>query len=161
MKKLLAILLILGMASMANAAISIAYNSGTGNLEVSSDTTAVWGGYLVITDDTNGTYGSVTVLASAGNTGSAEGTFDHASTLGYDVVTDINADHADPYTTIATGVQFTAPVSFTGTATGEILKIDLLDFSAVWQGAIQFEVPEPMTLSLLGLGGLALLRRRR
>ena len=156
MKKLLAILLILGMASMANAAISIAYNSGTGNLEVSSDTTAVWGGYLVITDDTNGTYGSVTVLASAGNTGSAEGTFDHASTLGYDVVTDINADHADPYTTIATGVQFTAPTAHSGPGS---LTIELLDFSAASQGSIT--IPEPMTMSLLGLGGLALLRRRR
>ena len=155
MKKLLALLLVFCLASMANAAVSIDYNVGSGDIEVSSDSTATWWGYIAITDTTNGDYSSVTATGNAGSSSSVGGIVDGPYGA-IDHITDINADAPVEGFDVAAGIQFTADYTHVSGQT----RVDLLDTdnTTVLDYVI---IPEPMTMSLLCLGGLGLLRRRR
>jgi len=176
MKKLLALVLILGMASMANAALTLSADST--QLEPSDYTT------VYINSDGVGLPGGAVVYASIETTETGEwtGSGSYGDPWGngsggilyyglamdtapvYDGVNDdiweVTASQAvvDP---LPAGL--VASFEFHCKAEGDC-QINLLadDLATVLDTiTIIQQIPEPMTLSLLGLGGLGLLRRRR
>jgi hypothetical protein len=175
MKKLLVLLMVLGLATSAQAALSLSLSATQINVGDSvtvsvSDSVGVnWTWQFVLSEDTynwtdpaaaaynpnrsSGVGGGVTILAAAG--GMASVTPDAS----YAAVTQLNAGGVTPAAPAA-GVQFT--VSIKGMQAGTIY-IDLQDFemdSKVGGYSTLVVVPEPMTLALLGLGGLFLRRRK-
>jgi len=168
MKKLLILALVLGFASSASAAISldpsgaIDVPAGSYSLNVFSDDTMPYERFLAITD---ATYGGITAIAILGTAGGDAAMTDLGAMLTYDSVWSVNALDLNPDPDpgdILTGNQFTASVGFTGAAIGQNLIIELLDGNLNVLDSMTYNgVPEPMTIALLGLGGLFLLRRRK
>jgi len=166
MKKLLALVLLLGFASISSAAFVL-----DGPLTVAPNSVSV---YNVSFTDTNVGILDAAYSASKGGVG--------APTLivaGRDTSFDIAAAGsvsfampqgvAIPAATPLFSFQFTAPAT-TGPLTLQVVSSDAnggsygLDFNNVTIGTGMLQVdciPEPMTLSLLALGGLGLIRRRR
>jgi len=167
MKKLLILMLVLGLASSASAFVvnldptgAADTPAGAQSLNVVSDTdNAFYEYYLVSMDITYGSISSIAILPAAGDDAA---TTDLGPMLGYAMVWSVNAvDSAPPFNTVA-GVQFTAAVNFTGAAVGEDLTIQLLDPTLTVLDSMTYNgIPEPMTIALLGLGSLFLLRRRK
>jgi hypothetical protein len=159
MKKLLALVLVLGIASSASAVSSIASDvlsidwtlGEVATITISSDNADNYGGWLGI-DGGPGDVGVMTILAAAGPQASAV-----ASPQWYKFAA-LSTDPADP---VLAGEQFTVPVMGAGDVDGTII-VSLYDFAGT--GLIQSveiaSVPEPMTMGLLGLGGLFLRRRK-
>ncbi len=170
MKKLLILMLVLGMTSMASATISLSapgvvggeITMPAGDLVVSvvSSDTEPWDGFIAIIDGTYGDYGTVAQLAAAGSNATL---LDYGAFDIYAHITQIGAACLDPenYDVVA-GTQFQTTVAFTGAAELENLQILLLsDGLATLESITILGIPEPMTVALLGLGGLFLLRRRK
>jgi len=71
------------------------------------------------------------------------------------------ADMSDPFDSVQPGVQF--EISVLGGTEGEVYTIDR--WNAGWDTILESVqvtvIPEPMTIALLGFGGLLLLRRRK
>ena len=160
MKKLLVLILVLGMASMANAAL----------------VTTVDGSEVAYGDDVlAGMLGMETKTAIPG--------FDIEVTAAGDVEMDVSAisypivwelpsylvGEPTPTNIRITGSQIFGAdkgpgglfvdVAFTGVA-GTLSFYDWMTGTKVLLGSLNV-VPEPMTIALLGLGGLFLLRRRK
>ncbi|MBN1765957.1 MAG: PEP-CTERM sorting domain-containing protein [Sedimentisphaerales bacterium] len=168
MKKLLAILLVLGMASMASAALSLSSSSvdilagGTATVYVVSDAADVWEGYIggsSAVDGGGATAFTVTALAPAGPDGYA--TADPYGYAGYYAVGALDFNPEDTIT-VTSGNQFQIDASDADLTSGSSYDINVYadDWATVIDTVTINIIPEPMTLSLLGLGGL-LLRRRR
>jgi len=174
MKKLLVLLMVLGLATTAQAGLQLILSSptvGIGQdvtLSVSSDTAGapgIWQGGLILSEDlVNWTTpaaaaydetppGAVTILPAAGDLGSA------VYVPGYEgIVYRLNA--AGTSILPASGVQFTIKIK--GMALGDI-GIGLQDLTYYSDMALPLTLtvsPEPITLALLGLGGLFLRRRK-
>lgn len=173
MKKLLAILLVLGMASLASAAMTLSAPTGINESDIvqivignDDEAGAIdhFAGFLAV--DTSGP-GELT-----GNFSYAPGALygGYGGSVYYGVtpgsLTGLPYDADLMLCDITDGTPTAQPdgdlmyVEFHCTGLGDV-TVNLLDFSfgEVLSVTIQ-QVPEPMTLSLLGLGGL-LLRRRR
>lgn len=186
MKKLLVLFLVLGMASMANAALSLSYASGD---------SASYGG---VTWDISGMeiIGSSTTTgySLAGVVGTTAGTLSPGRNAGtgypvHDVTVDSTLYPDIPFAGFVTNMAWDntfATWSYSVSqgssqfeqAAGEWMAYDVsglvvddtLSFQ-VWSadnswatpvGQLNLVViPEPITMTLLGMGGLALLRRRR
>ena len=186
MKKVLVLMLILGVASLASATMTLTvytdYNPATdtgtvlvGNpnvsdaliLVVSSDqATTPWAGGLYL----NGTASSIATLAGRGplgGSGNDEYTtsidLTKTGSLGY--VKDQTSGPYDGFSMNANDVSLNTPL-----ATGDWFWVDM---SCVGEGAATLSlydgaftdstitiVPEPMTMALLGIGGLFLRRRK-
>jgi hypothetical protein len=192
MKKLLALLLVLGLASMANAALVIkAYESdgttpygtdarGDGRtleesdyltlkLEAIDGDTGDYGGFALVADTSTGTIsGGTCVIPPAPDASMHLGSASSNAVgmpSGWDgIVGTVGAYTAQP--PYPDGVYFDE-ILFHCEGNGQC-TVGLYDISTTWDiqdglfDSIKInQVPEPMTLSLLGLGGLALLRRRR
>ncbi len=172
MKKLLMITLILTLAGVANATLltwtdsggsgittlEIASVGGTATAYLSADDALTFSTKWLGIDETgtpNVTVQSVTALAAAGNGAivqtSTQTTYD-------DYGWTVESTHTgEPPSSVLAGVQYA--VVFYGEALGsETAESD--NFGTSDQLAITV-VPEPMTLSLLGLGGLLLRRKRK
>jgi len=171
MKKLLVLMLVLGLTTAANATLSLSVNGDTSVTEYSMNTGAtvvidVYSdqanfGYECYVGITNGAGGNSDlgdwtgvnkVYAAAGNSASITA-YDH---WWYDDVA-LTGD-PDKFPILA-GKHF--DMEFQCTAMGDV-TISLTDASGTIQldSVLIHQIPEPVSMVLLGLGGL-LLRRRR
>ena len=159
MKKFLAVLLVLGLAGSASAVVSMSVPSEvaigtTSTLVVSSDSVDNYGGYIVITDMVAGTFTNIQILPGTGPDADAE---------------DLSADYpgwwffqalsTNPEVPVVPGDHFT--IDYTANDDFSLVLIELYDFSENLTGTAEIQnTPEPLTLGLLGLGGLFLRRRK-
>ena len=172
MKKLLILMLVLGMASMANAAMQIIDNlDGTVDVQTDIELTTSDYYYMTLVGDTT----KVTVSGGQVETSlqALNGTDwdlsigDDAVGTGYPVVSGMNGIYmtealysgtfaAD--TTLFEGIDWTL-VGGTTVTTIYLYRVPG-DFSGPGTVESSLVVPEPMTVLLLSLGGLFLRRRR-
>ena len=161
MRRVLALLLVLGVVSSANALVVSMDPSGTGAhavgnvpITVGSDTSDVsYTVYLVISDTTYGSFTSVIDLDDAGQDASVS----NLGTLGgYDSAWSIEADGLD----IVFGDHFIANINYTGTNASETCLVVLLNDSLTQLDSYLI-TPEPATVLLLGLGGLFLRKNHK
>jgi hypothetical protein len=165
MKKLLVLMLVLGMASVANAtvlswsvdAVTIESLSGTAVVQLVADdgigfVSPKWVGYTPATTSL-GSITTITALPAAGGNAAIQ----NPTQSGWDGWwTVMSMDTETPFT-VASGSQYS--VTITGYATG---TFGLASDSYGTNDTLEVTVlPEPMTVALLGLGGLFLLRRRK
>ena len=161
MKKLLALILVLGMTSSVFAAAVISYdkeegyNGDTVTVTISSDT-AVFGGIdsPLVVSVTNATSFTGELV------GTGWGNMPPKVTVGTSSVTFGNGNTAmgaaaGDYIVVTFVLDGTAPTTADVSIAGTIF------FDGAHDGkSIDILVPEPMTIALLGLGGLFLRRRK-
>jgi hypothetical protein len=162
MKKVLVLTLVLGLAAVANATVTLSSSAldvpmGTSvTLTVSSDTASSYGGYIALTDLVAGAFGQMSILPGSGPDAAIE---DEAIYPGYEGVWYFSAASFNPSDPIIAGDHF--QIDYTAQDGSSLVAIQLWDFSeAVVQTINLQNTPEPMTLGLLGLGGLFLRRRK-
>jgi len=163
MKKLLILALVLGMTSAASAALSLGgvingdiLEGTTGIVTVESDDMEPWMGYIEFDHLVVG----VSDVVATSNAGSdSYVTPDPLGWVGYYEIQ--AADMSEPYDSVQPGIQFN--ISVIGATEGDVYTITLLagDWATVLDTGTVTVIPEPMTIALLGLGGLFLLRRRK
>lgn len=167
MKKLLILMLVLGLASSASALVVTLDPSGdqplgAGSYDVyvvSDEDTTGYELYLALVDST---YGSITSVVALSNAGSDALVTPYGDMAGFFNVYAVKAvDMSPPFDTVLMGNQFLAVINYTGAAVGEDLPFVLLDGDLNVLDSTTFQIPEPMTIALLGLGSLFLLRRRK
>jgi len=163
MKKLLILALVLGMTSAASAALSL---GGVINGTIDLDTTGI---VTVISDDTEPWAAFITYDPTVVGVSGVVAT----SLAGQDseVIPDPSGwvgnykmeakDMSEPFDSVQPGVQF--EISVYGAAFNDVYTIDLYaaDWVTILESGTVTVIPEPMTIALLGLGGLFLLRRRK
>ena len=179
MKKVLITLLVLGLASAANAGLMLGVGGADAPAEIElTDIVQVIGVepvpgnagiYLAVYGDLSISGGSV---AYAGNLSSYQDLEDYAVAIGYADGPALLADFAAfgltgivdlSAATLADGSATPAPLTgllidgITMAGTGG--QIDLLDEGLATMDSVAV-IPEPMTIALLGLGGLFLRRRK-
>ncbi len=164
MKKLLVLALVLGLASVASAALTWSVDSvnvaidGTVTVGIISDSTEAYpGGVAWIGSYDNSGYGEITGIVA---TAAAGGDYQIQDPVAaeYEGWWTVLAKDTNPPFTVATGKQF--DVTIKGLAEGQYnLVLDDLQ-SAGPSDSMLVIVPEPMTIGLLGLGGLFLRRRK-
>jgi hypothetical protein len=166
MKKLLTLLLVLGLASAASATVSLSLDgvnpiAATGEeivagatvslYVISDDATAYM--YDVTLADADATLGYPSINSNAGN---MAGIVDWSG----GGVTDYELTAADSGGNILAGIHFTMDLSPLGAA-GTDFYVQLYEYGGpTIDDATINVVPEPMTIALLGLGGLFLRRRK-
>jgi len=167
MKKLLILMLVLGMASLANATMTWSVSEITianVGLSVTVDLISsdlAQGQAWVGNDPLTPQIADITAIAIHDPPAGSEATVaDYRSTYpGWWVVETL--DTSEP-STVGAGAQYT--VTITGLALGTTLmssdEYGAFDGPQVGNLAVTV-IPEPMTIALLGLGGLFLLRRRK
>ena len=174
MKKLLALLLVLGMASMANAAVSLSVSTdgvdyvGAIDSQIELEPTdTIWIG-VHDDGDIGGHDNFVKILSGDGSwTGAGQVYMPPALTSAY--IFDYTAEgygwmfiNSIASSTIGPGAGTGAAFEFHCDAQPGDVIIQLQDGGQnPIQDLVIHQIPEPLTLSLLGLGGLGLLRRRR
>lgn len=165
MKKLLVLILVLGLCSTANAiTVEIQVNGsdvGAGPYDVITTDTIqvyvysgdVWDGALLLTNTSNSLVNGL-ATANAGD----NPTCNPYMYSGYGDGYTIAADYLS--TAPSAGIQFTMNVSGDIDDTGTVLLWTSEDWLTPADTLAYKIVPEPMTIALLGLGGLFLRRRR-
>jgi len=164
MRKLLILFLVLGVASTANAllikvddleGVSFEVDELTTITVVSEDTSS-WLGYIIIEEGGTGSLENVAILDAAGDSASA-GPYTEA---GWGTGFELTAAATNNNPPIGVGTQFS--LDYVG-AIGDTATISLFvdpEFTTPVASVNVTVVPEPMTIILLGLGGLFLRRRR-
>jgi hypothetical protein len=174
MKKLLVLLMVLGLATSAQAALTLSLSEttvavgDTVTASVVSDSATPWGYYLFIlsedtyywTDPVAAAYdGSWSYHTTAG--AGSVGDLGYATTTTYAAAYRLNADGSSVFP--EAGTQFS--ISLMGVQAGTIYislqnPSDYSEMTTNGPLALEVVVPEPMTIALLGLGGLFLRRRK-
>jgi len=165
MRKLLMLFLVLGLASAANATLIKVDGLEGDSFEVDTQTTITvvsedassWLGYIIIEDGGAGSLENVTVLDAAGDLGAAAPYTESGWGTGFELSASMGPLGNPP---IAVGTQFS--LDYIG-AIGDTATISLFvdpEYTTPVASVNLTVVPEPMTIILLGLGGLFLRRRR-
>jgi hypothetical protein len=172
MKKLLVLLSVLVLASMANAAVYLSIDGvnasdGTEEIQDLGGTVTVYvmdnaGGssytyYLDMLKVAGGGHATMTypsVYAAAGDLATISGDYSTTTLYDYELFA------GDSGGNVLTGVHFSSVITESG-AVDDTFNVDLIDYGVGTLDTITFTiVPEPMTVALLGLGGLFLRRRK-
>ena len=183
MKKLLILMLVLGLTSSANAivielyaddvntlAVTVTDLSPTVQVSVYSDT-GIAGNYIrLVSVDTHGTAGGIGTFTAMSKTTAAgpDAVVTHPY-YAYAWLYKIEAKDADPSTdppNISPGEHFYFDYTATSfKADGSVQQVvDLRNNDMTWslvESMVITQIPEPATIALLGLGSLFLMRRRR
>jgi hypothetical protein len=165
MRKLFLLFLVLGLASAANATIIKVDGLEGESFEVDvqatitvvSEDTSSWLGYLIIEEGGAGSLENVAVLDAAGDLGAAAPYTEAGWGTGFELSASMGPAGDPP---IAAGTQFS--LNYVGEV-GDTATISLFvdpEFTTPVASVNITVVPEPMTIILLGLGGLFLRRRR-
>ncbi len=176
MKKLLILMLVLGIASLANATLSLKIDDtvvpGSISIEIGetiqvySSDASTWLGYIVITEGsqagslTNGRLAETTAgeAGYAGDNSDIQAVTEPGFGVGYLMAAGYTSD--PPVAGVQMLIDFTALTADIG-KTGVInLWIDP-EYVTAEQSVNYTIIPEPMTVLLLGFGGLFLRRRKK
>lgn len=169
MRKFLVVALVLGIASAANAVAIYVDGSDPGeSIEIGEGLTPVisvvgedassWLGYIIIEEGGTGALGNAVSLDAAGDMGAVSPYTEAGWGSGYELTIAMSPGGTPA---VAAGLQFT--LDYVGGVLGETARISLFvdpEFVTPADSVPITVVPEPMTVILLGLGGL-LLRRRK
>ena len=165
MRKLLILFLVLGLASTANALL-IKVDGLEGDffevdeqteITVVSEDTSSWLGYIIVEEGGTGSLENVAVLDAAGDLGAAAPYTEAGWGTGYELTASMGPAGDPP---ISVGNQFS--LDYIG-AIGDTATISLFvdpEYTTPVASVNVTVIPEPMTVILLGLGGLFLRRRR-
>jgi hypothetical protein len=165
MRKLLILFLVLGLASAANATLIKVDDMEGDSFEVDpqatitvvSEDASSWLGYLIIEEGGAGTLEHAAILDAAGDLGAAAPYTEAGWGTGFELSAAMGPTGDPP---VAAGTQFS--FDYVG-AIGDTATISLFvdpEFTTPVASVNVTVVPEPMTIILLGLGGLFLRRRR-
>ena len=169
MKRLLMMMLVLGMASVANAVLIQVDGQDPGQtvdiaegitsvISVVSEDTSGWLGYIIIEDGGTGALGNAARLDAAGDIGSVSAYTEAGWGVGYELTVAMGQGGVPA---IAVGPQFT--MNYSGGVLGDTATISLFldpEYGVPAESVAITIVPEPMTVILLGFGGLFLRRRK-
>ncbi len=165
MKKLLVLALVLGLAGAANAGLvevdATKINPGeTATFSVvSPEGEGNWAGWLEISTTGTGDLGPLTLTAKA-PVGEADTFVKGEAELGYGGWYQFSIVSTNPGNQPVPGVQATMTFSGAEGDTGTVTLWDATGAVAIQDPVTVEVIPEPMTLGLLGLGGLFLRRRK-
>jgi hypothetical protein len=166
MKKLLTLMLVFGLASIASATLSMdisgtvsVMQGDTLTITTSSNATAQEGylAYIIIEEGGDGALSNPVVLDDAGNNASTSPYSEDEWGVGYEL------SAASTLNDLAAGDHFTVDWDTSDLNVGDTCVVSLWldpDYDTAQATATLVVIPEPMTIALLGLGGL-LLRRRK
>jgi len=159
MKKLLAIVMVLGLATVANAAMSLHLNGTALEIWTSGDTAAAMS-FALLGKVSGGALASTALSADTSLFGPNDMSGNGYGLYAAGGAEGISGSIALSLTATAfpTGVAISGIAYQGGPALLYLVDPDTLDITGdPLEGSI---VPEPITMSLLGLGGLVALRRR-
>jgi hypothetical protein len=165
MKNLLVLVLVLGLTSAANAVLIQVDGQvgetfdvqGTATISVVGDDTLNWLGYIIVEDGGSGVLSNPVGTALAGDPALAGATPYTEAGWGDGFEITVAGSGSFP---VGVGTQFS--FDFTG-IDGDTARISLFldpEFTIPVASVVVNFVPEPMTVLLLGFGGLFLRRRR-
>ena len=165
MRKLFVSILVLGLVPAVNAAL-IQVGGQTGDafnvlensvITVVGENTSSWLGYVIVQEGGTGVLSEALKLDAAGNLASVSPYSEAGWGTGYELTVAMSPGGVPA---IAVGPQFS--MNFAGTL-GQMARISLFldpEFTVPVSSVLVTVVPEPMTILLLGLGGLFLRRRK-
>lgn len=168
MKRLVAMLLIFGMASTANAVLLQVDGVAATDVEIAEGATSLitivgenassWLGYIIVEEGGAGQLSDVSIVSAAGDLAAYEPYTEAGWGAGYMLTAAASPGSTQP---ISTGAQFN--VNYSGATLGQTATISLFvdpEYTTPVASVNVSIIPEPMTIALLGLGALFLRKRK-